>query len=89
MSNAEIETYAKELANHLRDISSTQEIIKDLIASAKDAGFNPARIRKAAREMLMDTDKREKLYEAEHQLDLLRDALNLTTTSTRILEAAE
>lgn len=39
-SNTHISVYARELAGHLREIASTQEIIKDLIASAKDAGIN-------------------------------------------------
>ncbi|MBK8467812.1 MAG: DUF2312 domain-containing protein [Chloracidobacterium sp.] len=88
MTNNHEATYAKQASVIMADIAKLNEDLKDVLGSAKDAGFNPARIRKAAREMLMDTDKREKLYEAEHQLDLLRDALNLTTT-TRILEAAE
>lgn len=77
-SNTHISVYARELAGHLREIASTQEIIKDLIASAKDAGFNVKALRNAAREMVMDSDKRTKLYEDEEQLALFRDELGLT-----------
>jgi uncharacterized protein (UPF0335 family) len=77
-SNTHISVYARELAGHLREIASTQEIIKDLIASAKDAGINVKALRKVAREMVMDSDKRQKLYDDEDQLALFRDELGLT-----------
>lgn len=78
MTNAQEATYAKEVAEHLRGIAEQQEAIKDIMASAKDAGLNVKAIRKAARELIMESDKRQKLYEQEGQLDLLRDALGLT-----------
>ena len=78
MTNAQETTYARQASTIMAEIAEANERLKDILASAKDAGINPARIRKAAREMLMEPDKRAKLYEAEHQLDLLRDALNLT-----------
>lgn len=87
MSNAEIKTYARELADVLRQISEHQEAAKDLIASAKDAGVNVKALRKVAREMVMEADKRQKLYDDEEQLSLFRDAVGLT--SARVLEAAE
>jgi len=78
MSNVQEVTYAKELVPHLRTIADAQEAIKELMGSAKDAGLNAKAIRKAASEMIMDSDKREKRYEDERQLDWLRDQLNLT-----------
>lgn len=78
MSNAQIATYARELADHLREIASTQDAIKDLIGSARDAGINVKALRKVAREMVMDSDKRQKLYDDEDQLALFRDELGLT-----------
>lgn len=77
-SNTHISVYARELAGHLREIASTQEIIKDLIASAKDAGINVKALRAAAREIIMDSEKRAKKYEDENQLCMFRDALGLT-----------
>ena len=87
MSNSDIKTYASELANHLREIASVQEIVKDLIASAKDAGINVKALRKVAREMTMEQDKREKIYEDEAQLSMFRDEVGLTAPAYR--EAAE
>ena len=87
-SNTHISVYARELAGHLREIASTQEIIKDLIASAKDAGFNVKALRKVAREMVMESDKRAKLYEDYAQLEMFRETVGLTQAGS-MLEAAE
>ena len=46
----QISAYARELADQLREIAKVQEAVKDLIASAKDAGVNPRALRKVARE---------------------------------------
>ena len=87
MSNSDLKTYASELANHLREIASVQEIVKDLIASAKDAGINTKALRKVAREMVMESDKRAKLYDDEDQLSLFREMVGLTQAA--YAEAAE
>lgn len=87
MSNSEITTYARELANHLRAIGTEQEAIKDLVNSAKDAGLNVKALRKVAREMVMESDKRAKLYDDEAQLEMFREAVGLTHSAMR--EAAE
>ena len=78
MSNVQIATYARELAARLREIANTQDAIKDIIGSARDAGINVKALRKVAREMVMDSDKRQKLYDDEDQLALFRDELGLT-----------
>lgn len=88
MSNAQIAIYARELAGHLREIASTQDAIKDLIGSARDAGLNVKALRKVAREMVMESDKRAKLYEDEHQLEMFRETVGLTQAGS-MLEAAE
>jgi uncharacterized protein (UPF0335 family) len=82
----QISTYARELADQLREIAKVQEAVKDLIASAKDAGVNPRALRKVAREMIMESDKRASLYEDEEQLSLFRTEVGLTS---RYAEAAE
>jgi len=87
MTNASEATYARQAASIMESIAAENDKLKDILASAKDAGINPSRIRKAAKELMMEPDKRDKLYEAEHQLDLLRDALGLTGNVMR--EAAE
>lgn len=88
MSNAQIATYARELAARLREIANTQDAIKDIIGSARDAGINVKALRKVAREMVMESDKRAKLYEDEHQLEMFRETVGLTQAGS-MLEAAE
>ena len=82
----QISAYARELADQLREIAKVQEAVKDLIASAKDAGVNPRALRKVAREMVMESDKRASLYEDEEQLSLFRTEVGL---NSRYAEAAE
>lgn len=80
MTNSPITTYAKELSDHLRKIADEQEAIKDLINSAKDAGINVRALRKVAKELIMDSDKRKKLYDDEDQLQLFREDVGLRMT---------
>lgn len=81
-----VKTYATTLATHLRTIADEQEAIKDLVNSAKDAGVNPRMLRKVAREMILDSDKRSKIYEDEEQLEMFRAEVGLTQ---QFREAAE
>ena len=87
MSNAELTTYARQAAAHMREIDEARELLKDVLQSAKDAGINTKALRKVAKEMTMEQDKREKIYEDEAQLSMFRDEVGLTATSYR--EAAE
>ena len=90
MNNTQITAYAEELAGKLTSIASLQLEAKDLINSAKDAGVNVRALRKVAREMVMDPDKRAKLYADEDQLDDLRFQLGLVPgLSQTYREAAE
>jgi uncharacterized protein (UPF0335 family) len=81
-----VKDYAQQLAAQLREIETIQEAVKDIVASAKDAGVNPRALRKVAREMVMDSDKRAKLYEDEDQLSLFRSEVGLLQ---QFQEAAE
>lgn len=81
-----VATYARALATELTKISDVQEAIKDIVSSAKDAGINTRVLRKVAREMVMNSDKRAKLYDDEEQLSLFRNEVGLTSTYA---EAAE
>lgn len=81
-----VKHYAQQLAAQLREIETIQEAIKDIVASAKDAGINPRALRKVAREMCLDSDKRAKLYEDEDQLSLFRTEVGLVQSYA---EAAE
>lgn len=87
MSNAELTTYARQAAAHMREIDEARELLKDVLQSAKDAGLNTKALRKVAREMTMESEKREKIYEDEAQLSMFRDEVGLTATAYR--EAAE
>lgn len=87
MSNAELTTYARQAAAHMREINEARELLKDVLQSAKDAGINTKALRKVAKEMTMEQDKREKIYEDEAQLSMFRDEVGLTATAYR--EAAE
>ena len=87
MSNANITTYAKQAASILQEISEAQERLKDIMGSAKGAGLNVKALRKVAREMCMDTDKRDKLYDDEDQIDMFRSVVGLIKAAA--LEAAE
>lgn len=87
MSNAELTTYARQAAAHMREIDEARELLKDVLQSAKDAGINTKALRKVAREMTLEREKREKIYEDEAQLSMFRDEVGLTATAYR--EAAE
>ena len=78
MSNAKLTTYARQAAAHMREIDEARELLKDILQSAKDAGLNVKALRKVAREMTMEQDKREKIYEDEAQLSMFRDEVGLT-----------
>lgn len=93
MSNAEIQTYARELAGMLGEIMSLQAQAKDIVASAKEAGINVTALRRVAREMNMEADKRKKIYDDEDQADLFRSECGLFKTAGELTrdygEAAE
>lgn len=80
MTNTQITAYAEELAGKLTSIASLQSEAKDLINSAKDAGINVRALRKVAKELIMDSDKRKKLYDDEDQLQLFREDVGLRMT---------
>ena len=86
ITNSQEAEYARELATAKLATETAKQAEKDIIASAKDAGLNVKAINKAAAELRMDSDKRAKKYEDEDQLDLLRDALGLTS---QMRQAAE
>jgi len=87
-STNQISTYAKELAGILSEISELQTQAKDIVNSAKDAGLNISALRKVARELNLESEKRDKIYEAENQLDMFRSAVGLRFAG-KFQEAAE
>lgn len=88
--NNQYATYARQLADAKRETAEAKQAEKDLEASATDAGLNIRAIRRAAKELLMDADKRAKLYADEDQLEDLRFQLGLVPAlSQTYREAAE
>lgn len=87
-STNQISTYAKQLAGILSEISELQTQAKDVVNSAKDAGLNVSALRKVARELNLENEKRDKIYEAENQLDMFRSAVGLRFAGN-FQEAAE
>ena len=87
-STNQISTYAKQLAGILSEISELQTQAKDVVNSAKDAGLNVSALRKVARELNFENEKRDKIYEAENQLDMFRSAVGLRFAGN-FQEAAE
>ena len=87
-STNQISTYAKQLAGILSEISELQTQAKDVVNSAKDAGLNVSALRKVARELNLENEKREQIYEAECQLDMFRSAVGIRYAGT-FKEAAE
>lgn len=88
MSNNQISTYAKQLAGILSEISELQTQAKDVVNSAKDAGLNVSALRKVARELNLENEKRDAIYEAENQLDFFRSQVGLRFAG-KFAEAAE
>ncbi len=78
MSNAELTTYARQAAAHMREMDEARELLKDVLQSAKDAGINVKALRRVAKEMTMEHEKRERIYEDEAQLSMFRDEVGLT-----------
>jgi uncharacterized protein (UPF0335 family) len=82
--------YAKQLAMFFVEIDNAKQPAKDILASAKDAGYSPRVLKQAAKELNMDPDKRAALYADEDQLHDLRFQLKLVPALSRnYLEAAE
>ena len=52
--------YAKQLAMFFVEIDNAKQPAKDILASAKDAGYSPRVLKQAAKELNMDADKRTK-----------------------------
>ena len=65
MTNAKLSAYAKQLAAALAEIAQAQQAAKDITDSARDAGLNVKALKRAAKELNMDAEQREKIYQDE------------------------
>lgn len=90
--SAEVIKYTIECARLLSEIESIKEQIKGLSATAKKAGVNVKAMRKAAKELITDSDKLAMKYEDEAQLDMFRAACGILKRKglePAMLDAAE
>lgn len=71
----------KEFADQLSDVLMRIEDAKceatAIVDAAKEAGINAQALRKVAREMVMDSTKLAKKYDAEEQLDMFRQEVGI------------
>lgn len=77
MSNADIKKFATELAQVLSDIEDKKIAGRAILEAAKEQGINTKALNKVAKEMLKDSEKLRKQYDAESQLDLFRSAVGI------------
>lgn len=82
----------REFANELSDVMRRMDDLKTeaaaILEAAKDSGVNTKALRKVAREMVMDSDKLEKRFEDEAQIDMFRDEVGLRSRKGLVMEAA-
>lgn len=72
-----IKEFANELSDVLLRIEDAKVEAAGIVEAAKAAGVNVAALRKVAREMVMDSAKLAKRYEAEEQLDMFRQEVGI------------
>ena len=77
MTNSDIKTFAKDLAQVLSDIEDKRVEAKSILEAAKEAGINTRALSKLAKEMNTDSDKLRKKYEDEDQLEMFRDQVGI------------
>lgn len=73
MSNADIKKFADALADILQQIADLKLEASSVIEAADEAGVDTKALRKIARELVTDSDKLARQYEAEEQLELFRE----------------
>lgn len=86
---SKITDFANELVDVLNRMESAKLEAKAIEDAANDAGINVRALRKVAKEMIMDSEKLAKKFEDEHQLEMFRAEVGLTTLKGLQLEAAE
>ncbi len=77
MTNSDIKTYAKNLAEILLSIDDLKISAKGILDDAKDAGINTKALATLAKEMNTESEKLRKQYEDEAQLELFRDQVGI------------
>lgn len=77
MSDAAKKEFTRQLADVYERVAAEKEIEASIIEAAKERGIDVASMKKVAREMVMDSEKLEKRYKAEGQLDMFRAAVGI------------
>ncbi len=72
-----IKEFADQLSDVLMRIEDAKCEVKALLDAAKEAGVNVQALRKVAHEMVMDSTKLAKKYDAEEQLDMFRQEVGI------------
>ena len=84
----QLHTIADALADTHRAIADQREIARAIIEAAEADGIDVKALRKAAKELAMDSDKRRAKYADEEALDLMRGQLRLFPNDTSDRRAA-
>lgn len=77
MSNAQIKSFADQLADVMMRVEDAKAEAAAIIDAAKDAGVDAKALRKVAKELVTDSDKLAKKYADEEQLDMFRGAVGI------------
>jgi hypothetical protein len=80
--------FATELSDIYRRMADLKLEETSLLETAKDSGVNVKALRRVAKEMVMDSEKLEKRFDDEHQLEMFRDEVSLRSRKGLVMEAA-
>jgi hypothetical protein len=72
-----IKDFAEQLSDVLLRIEDAKCEGRAILDAAKEAGVNVSALRKVAQEMVMDSTKLAKKYDAEEQLDMFRQEVGI------------
>lgn len=87
-SNTRLKHYATELSEIYRDIADKQVMAKALTDAAHEEGINIKALKKAAKELTMDAEKRRAKYADEADLEDMRIQLSLFSDDVHDRRAA-
>ena len=77
MDKSKIKDYADQLSDLLMQVEDIKAEIAAVIDLAREDDIPVATLRRIAREMIADSDKLARQYEAEAQLDMFRDVVKI------------
>lgn len=83
--------FANELSDVMRRMADLKTEEKDILQAIKDSGITGKKfkaLKKAAKEMIMDSTKLQERFEEEDQLELFRAELQIRARKGLVMEAA-